>query len=125
MVASECAPFAKTGGLADAVAGLSSALVRLGHDVTLVLPGYRGLSADAADIGYVFVPVQHGDASGAGYPMRTVQLRELKTADGVRLILVDDPVFSTRDTFYGEGGTDYHDNASRFALLSRADGAPS
>ena len=119
MVASECAPFAKTGGLADAVAGLSSALVRLGHEITLMLPGYRGLSADAADAGYVFVPVQHGDASGAGYPMRTVQLRELKTADGVRLILADDPVFSTRETFYGEGGTDYHDNASRFALLSR------
>ena len=111
MVASECAPFAKTGGLADAVAGLSSALVRLGHDVTLVLPGYRGLSADAADAGYVFVPLS--------FEMKTVQLRELKSADGVRLVLVDDPVFSTRDTFYGEGGTDYHDNAARFALLSR------
>ena len=112
MVASECAPFAKTGGLADAVAGLSSALVRLGHDVTLVLPGYRGLSADAADAGDVFVPL--------GFAMRRVQLRELTTADGVRLILVDEPVFATRETFYGEQGIDYHDNAARFALLSRA-----
>lgn len=112
MVASECAPFAKTGGLADAVAGLSSALVRLGHDVTLVLPGYRGLSADAADAGYVFVPL--------GFDTRTVQLRELSTADGVRLVLVDEPVFATRETFYGEHGADYPDNAARFALLSRA-----
>src|SRR5688572_27874136 len=65
MVASACAPFAKTGGLADAVAGLSGALTRLGHDVTLVLPDYRGLSADAADAGYVFVPL--------GFETRTVQ----------------------------------------------------
>ena len=111
MVASECAPFAKTGGLADAVAGLSSALARLGHHVTLVLPGYRGLSADAVDAGYVFVPL--------GFETRTVQLRGLTTADGVQLILVDDPAFATRDTFYGESGADYPDNAARFALLSR------
>ncbi|HJR70103.1 MAG TPA: glycogen/starch synthase, partial [Gammaproteobacteria bacterium] len=119
MVASECAPFAKTGGLADAVAGLSNALARLGHEVTLVLPGYRGLAADSSDAGYVFVPV--------GFDTRSVQLRELTTAGseqeakgGVRLILVDEPVFATRETFYGEHGADYPDNAARFALLSRA-----
>ncbi|HEX6322449.1 MAG TPA: glycogen synthase GlgA [Vicinamibacterales bacterium] len=112
MVASECAPFAKTGGLADAVAGLAGALVRLGHHVTLVLPGYRGLAADSADAGYVFVPT--------GFETRSVQLRELTSADGVRLILVDEPVFATREQFYGEHGADYHDNAARFALLSRA-----
>jgi starch synthase len=112
MVASECAPFAKTGGLADAVAGLAGALVRLGHHVTLVLPGYRGLAADSADAGYVFVPT--------GFETRSVQLRELASADGVRLILVDEPVFATREQFYGEHGADYHDNAARFALLSRA-----
>lgn len=112
MVASECAPFAKTGGLADAVAGLSGALARLGHDVTLMLPGYRGLLADASDAGYVFVPL--------GFETRTVQLRALTTADGVHLILVDDPAFATRDNFYGDPGSEYPDNAARFALLSRA-----
>ena len=126
MIASECAPFAKTGGLADAVAGLSSALVRIGHDVTLVLPGYRGLAADAVDAGYVYVPLN--------FEQKAVQLRELQLGgavvqggdaaltgprSGPRLILVDDPVFSTRETFYGEGGQDYPDNAARFALLSR------
>ncbi|MEX2270616.1 MAG: glycogen synthase GlgA [Vicinamibacterales bacterium] len=121
MVASECAPFAKTGGLADAVAGLSNALARLGHDVTLVLPGYRGLAADSSDAGYVFVPLGHsGPRGSSGFATRSVQLREMKTPGGVRLILVDDPAFATRETFYGEHGTDYPDNAARFALLSRA-----
>src|SRR5579884_9619 len=41
-VASEAVPFAKTGGLADVVGGLSKALVQGGHEVAVLLPGYRG-----------------------------------------------------------------------------------
>ena len=111
MIASECAPFAKTGGLADAVAGLSSALARLGHHVTLVLPGYRGLSADATDAGFVYVPL--------AFESRAVQLREVNADDGVRILLVDEPVFSSRSTFYGDSHGEFRDNALRFALLSR------
>lgn len=40
MVAAECAPYAKTGGLADAVAGLSGALAGAGHDVRVLMPQY-------------------------------------------------------------------------------------
>ncbi len=43
MVCSELAPLAKTGGLADAVAGLSGALAARGHDVRIVLPKYAHL----------------------------------------------------------------------------------
>ena len=39
--ASECAPFAKTGGLGDVVAGLSRALTADGHDVRVFLPFYQ------------------------------------------------------------------------------------
>ena len=41
MVASEAVPFAKTGGLADVLGALPAALRRLGHEVTVVMPGYR------------------------------------------------------------------------------------
>ncbi|HEY8198382.1 MAG TPA: glycogen/starch synthase, partial [Candidatus Limnocylindrales bacterium] len=44
MVASECEPFAKTGGLADVVDALSRALGRLGHEVDVFLPLYRGVT---------------------------------------------------------------------------------
>lgn len=40
MVASEFYPLLKTGGLADAVAGLAKALSGLGHDVRLIMPAY-------------------------------------------------------------------------------------
>ena len=40
MVCAELAPWAKTGGLADAVAGLTDALGAAGHDVRVLLPRY-------------------------------------------------------------------------------------
>jgi len=40
MISAEYAPLAKTGGLADAVAGLADALSRKGHDVRTLMPGY-------------------------------------------------------------------------------------
>jgi starch synthase len=43
MVCSEFAPLAKTGGLADAVTGLSTALAARGHDVRVLLPHYAHL----------------------------------------------------------------------------------
>src|SRR6185436_8868199 len=44
-VASEAVPFAKTGGLADVIGALPVAIARLGHDVDVVMPRYRGIAA--------------------------------------------------------------------------------
>ena len=43
MVASECAPVAKAGGLGDVVFGLSRELEIRGHEVEIVLPKYAGM----------------------------------------------------------------------------------
>jgi starch synthase len=40
MITSETVPFAKTGGLADAVPALADALNLLGHDVRIIMPRY-------------------------------------------------------------------------------------
>ena len=45
VIGSEAVPFAKTGGLADVMGALPPAIARLGWDVTVVLPRYRGVGA--------------------------------------------------------------------------------
>ena len=41
--ASECVPFVKTGGLADVVGALAPVLVRMGHEVRVILPLYSAI----------------------------------------------------------------------------------
>ena len=70
LVASETAPFAKTGGLADVVASLARALHRSGHDVRVFLPLYGSLRDD----GYDFTPVEDLQDIRIEYPGRWVTL---------------------------------------------------
>ena len=49
-VASEVAPFAKTGGLADVSAALPRYLKRAGHDVRVVMPFYGSIPPDLAKL---------------------------------------------------------------------------
>jgi starch synthase len=110
MVASEVAPWAKTGGLADVVAALPDALERLGHRITVVLPKYRGVTAAAA------APLDRFVALGpAQHPVR---LHVLERSARTRVVLVDAPPFFDRDGIYGDASGDFPDNAFRFALLS-------
>ncbi|HZB46791.1 MAG TPA: glycogen/starch synthase, partial [Pyrinomonadaceae bacterium] len=46
LIASECVPFAKTGGLADVAGALPAALAALGHEVIVVVPKYRKVDAE-------------------------------------------------------------------------------
>jgi len=63
-VSSECAPFAKTGGLADVVGALPIALRRLGVDVRVVMPLYAGMPWSDLEIldGMLSVPMWWGAA---------------------------------------------------------------
>ena len=111
MVASEAVPFAKTGGLGDVAGALPLALARLGHEVTLVLPRYRGVEAGAV--------VDRTPVTVAGRTFEVAYWEE-PLADGVRAVLVECPELYARPELYGHGNTDYADNAVRFAVLARA-----
>ena len=112
MVASEAQPFSKTGGLADVTTSLSRALGRLGHDVTLITPRYRGVD------GGVKSPVRiRGFVAERWFE---AQLHEVPIGPGARALLVDCPPLFDRAGIYNESGVDYPDNPTRFAFLSIA-----
>ncbi len=112
MVASEAHPFAKTGGLAEVLGALPAALARLGHQVTLVLPKYRGVHAD------VSAGIPH--AFRLGQDAVRVDFLEARLSERVTAVLLDVPELYDRDGLYGAQGRDYPDNAWRFAVLSRS-----
>jgi starch synthase len=111
MVASEAQPFSKTGGLADVATALSQAIGRLGHQVTLVTPRYRGIDAGE--------PRGSVRAWLAGQWFEAT-LYEAPLGDSVRALLVDCPPLYDRPGVYAEHNSDYFDNPLRFAFLSKA-----
>ncbi|MBX3031541.1 MAG: glycogen synthase [Chloroflexi bacterium] len=122
MVASECEPFAKTGGLADVVDALARALGARGHEVDVYLPLYRGLRPpEDLDALATLVPVGADPANGSedGFERVPVVVRSGR-ADGYRLRLVDHEPSFDRAGFYGDARGDYPDNGLRFTLLGRA-----
>jgi starch synthase len=116
-VASECVPFAKTGGLADVVGTLPQQLVKLGHEVTVYLPLYAAvrphLEAERKyAVSSITIPFQHYN--------RFVGIVDGGTRNGVKYYFVDCPELFDRQGLYGPNGGEYGDNAERFGLFARA-----
>ena len=112
--ASECVPFAKTGGLADIVGALPRALARLGHQCTVFIPRYRQVKIDSPKSVVRSITVPFDDE------YRFCSVIDGGNQGGVKYYFIDYPPFFDRDSLYGTSLGDYHDNAERFALYSRA-----
>ena len=115
--ASECVPFAKTGGLADVVGALAPEMVKLGHEVTVYLPLYAGVRLQLPDkltyaVRSITIPFQH-------YKRKAAIVDGGRRA-GVQYYFVDCPEYFDRLGLYGTAAGDYPDNAERFALFCRA-----
>ena len=115
MVASEVAPFAKTGGLADVTGSLPPALSDLGHDVRLVMPWYPCVRKVTGNLRRARQPL----AVPMGGRVYQVGYRSGYHGD-VPIHFIDVPELFDRPELYGDEGVDYPDNAERFGLLSRA-----
>ena len=115
--ASECVPFAKTGGLADVVGALGPELAKLGHEVTVYLPLYARVREQmAGELNYaarsITIPFQHYN--------RFAGIVDGGKRSGVQYYFVDCPEMFDRDGLYGTAAGDYADNAERFAVYCRA-----
>ncbi len=113
MVASEAAPYAKTGGLGDVVGALPRALAARGVEAAVVVPRYRSISISRAQRVYHDLPIRLGRS------LHRVDIYSNRER-GFPCFLVDCPPLYDRDGLYGANGQDFPDNHQRFALLAQA-----
>ena len=114
MIASECAPVAKVGGLADVVFGLSRELELRGHTVEIVLPRYDCMRHDhVRDLHVAYEDLWVPWDSGA---IRCTVW--FGFVHGRRCLFVEphsQQAFFDRGTYYG-----FWDDPQRFAFFSKA-----
>jgi starch synthase len=115
LASSEVVPFAKTGGLADVAGALPKALRRLGVDVRIIMPNYRGIEEKGFPLTY---PGYHISCP-VSQRMIDAELFETRN-DGIPVYLVDKDEYFYRDNLYSTEDGDFIDNAERFIFFSKA-----
>jgi starch synthase len=119
-VASEVAPFAQSGGLADVVAGLPAAQAAMGLDVAVCVPLYQGVPEQLAAAGVTLGPPVPLPFALGTWPQVPAALR-IATVGAVRYAFIDIPPLYDRPGLYGPGGpAEFGDNAIRFGALGKA-----
>jgi len=109
-VAAEMTPLAKVGGLGDVVAALSAELAARGHEVTVLMPLYGGMSLERVELEADERALVRFDGSTREVPLRRGRFGR------VELVLLADPLVG------GRGPYDYadpRDEAYRYSLLCR------
>lgn len=114
--ASEMVPYAKTGGLADVIGSLTSALRGQGLEAAAFLPRYETVNIRKWNLQSAVdeLNIQIGSEREKGKIYSTV------SPGGVTLYFVDHPEFYSREGFYGTSAGDYPDNDRRFIFFQRA-----
>ena len=110
MVAGEGLPFIKTGGLADVIGSVPTALTEQGHEVRVVMPLYKNVADKYLD-SFSFekeftVSVYYNEV-----PVRIYS----KDENGVKFYFIQHQGYFERDTLYG-----YDDDGVRFGYFQKA-----
>jgi starch synthase len=115
LASSEIWPFAKTGGLADVAGALPKALAKLGVEVRVIMPKYKGIEERGFPIVYknyrVSCPISQTNVSA--------EIVESQY-DGITVYLVEKDEYYYRDYLYATQDGDYLDNAERFIFFSKS-----
>ena len=116
LIASEVAPFAKTGGLADVTGSLPKALAALGHDVRVVMPAYPSIEAAArsGEMGVSVAPM-HLRVPVGGTLIDAGVLQATLPGSHVPVYFIAERNLFDRPALYG-----YDDDGYRFGFFSRA-----
>ncbi len=113
MLTSETVPFAKSGGLADMVSALSSALHTRGHDVRILLPLYDMIPKDNLKrLDSVSIDMIHRHEDAAFWEGRFGEVPVY--------FLESDKYFNRKGIYGPTPASSYPDNAHRYTLLSHS-----
>ncbi len=116
-LATEYWPYARTGGLAEAVRGIAKYQARAGRKVSVFMPLYRRVRESGAEL------VAHGEPFEVHMPGGVEIARIFRDgnvdAGDANIYFVEHEGFFDRSGIYGEGA-DYPDNHRRFAFFSKA-----
>ncbi len=116
-IASECAPYAKTGGLSDVVSALPIALTNLGHNVKIVIPKYSSIDTKKINMKKILLPM----CVHMGNCEEWCSVYSTQHNKNVTIYFIEYEKYFNRDGLYHDSKmNDFIDNPKRFALLSNA-----
>lgn len=116
MVASECIPFVKVGGLADVVGTLPKYLKREGHDVRIIMPKYKAIDGNKYNLETLPYRLQ----VNVGKESESFRIKTCTTQDGIIVYFIENMRYFNRPGIYGDNGYDYGDNRERYIFFCRA-----
>jgi starch synthase len=116
MVTPEANPFAASGGLAEVIFALASALIRLGHQVTVVLPLYR----QVRDCGRPLTFTGHTLSIPLSWKTLPGEIYQAEVDEHLNFYFLAQDALFNRDGLYGTAYGAFEDNAERFIFFSRA-----
>ena len=112
--ASEMIPFCKTGGLADVAGSLPPVLAEMGHQVTVMLPGYTTIDRKK----FKFKEIGNNIGIPVGNDLKPLTVSKT-VFRGVAIYLLENTEYFNRQGLYGDVSGDYPDNGERFIFFSR------
>ncbi len=117
MVASECIPYAMTGGMGEVVGTLPASIRKLGADIRIVIPKYSFIKTRNNNI----IPFLKTMSVWMGTKQEWCSVYKTTTDKGVEVYFIEFNMYYDRYGIYHDAEfNDYNDNPKRFAFLSRA-----
>jgi starch synthase len=116
MVTPEANPFAASGGLAEVIPALAGALVRLGHEVKVVLPLYRQVRESGQALSFT----GHTLSIPLSWKNLAAEIYKAEMEAGLEFYFIGQDALYNREGLYGTAYGGFEDNAERFIFFSRA-----